>query len=141
MAEGSEGPGEKRSDGGGAGVSGGASRGFLTSASLMVISLSLAIPVFLGRALSFGRFRSRAIFAKSSLVSATFSLLERLTLTGELIGSVFTLSASSLESPSIWDYLQHLLGSRAFRPVAVTVADAPNALSLPSLPILIGIVA
>ena len=91
-------PGEKRSDGG-AGVSGGASRGFLTSAPLMAVSMSLVMPGFLGRPLSFGRLRSRAIFAKSSLASATLSLLVRLALNGEFVGSVFTLSASSLEIP------------------------------------------
>ena len=95
-AEDSEGPGEKRSDGAGAGVSGGASRGFLTSRCLMIVSLSLAVPEFLGRTLSLGRLRSRANFARSSLASTTLSLPERFTLMGEFIGSVFTLSASSL---------------------------------------------
>ena len=97
-ADGSEGPGEKTSGSGGAGVSGGASRGFLTSTSLIAKPFTLAIPGFLGRVLSFGRVRSRAIFAKSSLASVTLSLLRRLTLAGELVGSVFTLSAASLGS-------------------------------------------
>ena len=97
-AEGSDGPGETRSESGGAGVSGGASGGFLTSMPFVTASFSLVMIGSFSRVLSFSRFRSRTIFAGSSLAPETLSLPKRLTLAGEFVGSVFILSATSVNT-------------------------------------------
>jgi len=90
-AEGSDESGEKRSRGGGAGVSGGGVVSWVNGGSLS--GALRAGTASLGRGLSFSRGRLLSFLERSSLSSPVLSFEAlALTLAGEASGSVFTLS-------------------------------------------------